>query len=44
MVEAGRLADPAKIGIRAGKVINKRKVAKHFLPGIGHGSFAWRRD
>jgi hypothetical protein len=44
MVEAGRLADPAKIGIRAGKVINKRKVAKHFTLDIGEGTFAWRRD
>jgi hypothetical protein len=44
MVTAGRLADPAKIGIRAGKVINKRKVAKHFILGIGEGTFAWRRD
>ncbi len=43
-VEAGRLADPAKIGIRAGKVINKRKVAKHFILGIGERSFTWRRD
>jgi Transposase DDE domain len=44
MVEAGRLADPAKIGVRAGKVINKRKVAKHFILDIGEGSFTWRRD
>jgi Transposase DDE domain len=44
MVEAGRLADPAKIGVRAGKVINKRKVGKHFLLDIGEASFAWRRD
>ena len=44
MVEAGRLTDPAKIGIRAGKVINKRKVAKHFILDIGEGSFSWRRD
>ena len=44
MVEAGRLTDPAKIGIRAGKVINKRKVAKHFILDIGEASFAWRRD
>jgi DDE family transposase len=44
MVEAGRLADPAKIGVRAGKVINKRKVAKHFILDIGQGSFTWRRD
>jgi hypothetical protein len=40
----GRLTDPAKIGIRAGKVINKRKVAKHFILDIGQTSFAWRRD
>ena len=44
MVTAGRLADPAKIGIRAGRVINKRKVGKHFLLDIGEASFAWRRD
>jgi hypothetical protein len=44
MVEAGRLADPAKIGVRAGKVINKRKVGKHFTLDIGERSFSWRRD
>jgi Transposase DDE domain len=44
MVEAGHLKDPAKIGVRAGKVINKRKVGKHFLLDIGEASFAWRRD
>jgi hypothetical protein len=44
MVEAGRLAGPARIGVRAGKVINKRKVAKHFIPDIGERSFSWRRD
>ena len=42
--DAGRLKDPDKIGIRAGKVINKRKVAKHFILDIGPGRFAWRRD
>ncbi len=44
MVTAGRLTDPARIGVRAGKVINKRKVGKHFLLDIGERSFAWRRD
>src|SRR5215470_8149580 len=44
MVDAGRLADPAAIGVRAGKVINKRKVAKHFILDIGEGSFSWRRN
>ena len=41
---AGRLKDPDKIGIRAGKVIGKRKVARHFILDIGPGRFAWRRD
>jgi hypothetical protein len=44
MVTAGRLTDPAKIGVRAGKVINKRKVGKHFILDIGERSFSWRRD
>jgi hypothetical protein len=43
-VNAGRLRDPDKIGIKVGKIINKRKVAKHFLLDIGPGSLAWRRD
>jgi hypothetical protein len=44
MVEAGRLKDPAAIGTRIGKVINKRKVAKHFATSIGQGTFIWSRD
>jgi Transposase DDE domain len=44
MVEAGRLTDPAKIGVRLGKVINKRKVAKHFITSISEGTFTWQRD
>jgi transposase len=43
-VAAGRLKDPDKIGIRVGKVIGKRKVAKHFITDIGPGRFSWRRD
>jgi hypothetical protein len=43
-VDARRLKDPDKIGIRVGKVINKRKVAKHFILDIGPGRLAWRRD
>jgi hypothetical protein len=43
-VDAGRLKDPDKIGIRAGKIINKRKVAKHFTLDIGPGRFSYRRD
>ena len=43
-VQAGRVKDPGKIGVRAGKVINKRKVAKHFILDIGDGRISWRRD
>src|SRR5512135_155245 len=43
-VQAGRLRDPDKIGIRAGKIINKRKVAKHFILDIAERRIAWRRD
>jgi hypothetical protein len=43
-VQAGHLKDPARIGVRAGKVIDKRKVGKHFLLDIGDGTFSWRRD
>ena len=31
---AGRIKDPDKIGVAAGKIINKRKVAKHFILDI----------
>ena len=43
-VAAGRVKDPDKIGVRAGKVINKRKVAKHFILDIGDGRISWHRD
>jgi hypothetical protein len=43
-VSAGRLTDPDKIGVRAGQVINRRKVAKHFILDIGPGQFNYRRD
>ena len=43
-VDAGRLKDPDKIGIRAGKVIGKHKVGKHFILDIAPGRFGWRRD
>jgi Transposase DDE domain len=43
-VQAGRVKDPDKIGVRAGKIINKRKVAKHFILDIGEGRITWRRD
>ena len=43
-VAAGRLKDPDKIGIRIGKVINKRKVGKHFITEVTGTTFIWRRD
>jgi hypothetical protein len=41
---AGRLKGADKIGVRAGKVINRYKVAKHFILDISDGRLAWRRD
>src|SRR3974390_60151 len=43
-VAAGRLKDPDKIGVKVGKVINKRKVGKHFITDIADGRFEFRRD
>ncbi|HSS92079.1 MAG TPA: IS1634 family transposase [Streptosporangiaceae bacterium] len=43
-VAAGRVKDPDKIGVAAGKIINRRKVARHFIPDIGQQHIAWRRD
>src|SRR6266568_268395 len=43
-VTAGRLKDADKIGVPAGKVIDRYKVAKHFILDISPGCLAWRRD
>jgi DDE family transposase len=43
-VAAGRIKDPAAIGLRAGKVLNKRKMAKHFTLDIAHGRITWQRN
>jgi len=43
-VQAGRLKDKDKIGIRVGKVIGKHKVGKHFLWEITDTGFTWQRD
>jgi Transposase DDE domain len=37
-------ADAGKIGQRAGRVINKRKMAKHFTLEIADGSFGYQRN
>ena len=39
MVERGQLRTPAEIGLRAGKVADKYKVAKHFALEIDQGHF-----
>jgi Transposase DDE domain len=43
-VAAGRIKDPAAIGLRAGRVLNKRKVAKHFTLDIAGGRITWQRN
>ena len=43
-VTAGRLKDPGKIGLRAGQILNKRKMAKHFILDITEGRISWQRD
>jgi transposase len=44
MVSRGRLRDKAKIGVRVGKVVNKYKVAKHFVLTIDDDSFEYSID
>lgn len=34
----------AEIGLAVGKVIDKRKMAKHFILDISDGALSWRRD
>ena len=43
-VESGRRKDPDKIGVRAGKVIGRHRVGKHFIWEIEDGRFTYRRD
>jgi hypothetical protein len=43
-VTAGRLTGADKIGVRAGRVINKYKMAKHLILDIGDHHLTWRRD
>jgi len=44
LVEQGRFGGRDKIGVRVGKVINKYKVAKHFILDIRDEGFAFRID
>lgn len=43
-VDSGRLTGRDKIGLALGKVINKHKVAKHFITEIADTTFNYRRD
>jgi hypothetical protein len=43
-VQAGRLVDPVKIGMRVGKAIGRHKMAKHFTVDIGPGHLGYTRD
>lgn len=44
MVGAGRLRGQDKIGLRIGRILDKYKVAKHFLLDIGADRFSFERD
>jgi transposase len=43
-VETGKLVTADKIGLAVGKVIDKHKMAKHFILEISDGTFQYRRD
>jgi hypothetical protein len=43
-VEAGRLAGADNIGLRAGKVIGRHKMAKHFQLTISDDAISWERN
>ena len=43
-VQRGRLKDPGKIGVRAGKAVDRYKMAKHYQLHIDHGAFTYTRD
>jgi transposase len=43
-VAAGRVKGADKIGVTVGKVIDKKKVGKHFITDIADDRLSWRRD
>ncbi|HEX2373353.1 MAG TPA: IS1634 family transposase, partial [Actinomycetota bacterium] len=43
-VQAGRLADPATIGVKIGRVLGRFKMAKHFSLDIADRHFAYARN
>ena len=44
LVEQGKYGGQDKIGVRVGKVVNKYKVAKHFVLNIQHDGFDFHTD
>ena len=42
-VNAGRLKDPGKIGLRAGRVLDRHKMGKHFELEVEEGRFSFSR-
>lgn len=44
MVERGRLRDEGRIGLRAGRILNKYKMAKHFKLDIREGRLSYEVD
>ena len=43
-VDAGRLRDPDKIGVKADRALRNHKVAKHLVVQVAQGSISWHRD
>jgi hypothetical protein len=43
-VDAGRLRDPDKIGVKADRALRKHKVGKHLVVQIAPGQISWHRD
>jgi Transposase DDE domain len=41
---AGRIKGRDKIGVRAGRAVNKHKMAKHLILDIGESHLGWHRD
>jgi len=44
MVESGKLSGQDKIGLRVGRVINKYKMAKHFVLTVQDRAFSYKRN
>jgi len=43
-VSAGRVSGAGKIGLRARRIVNEHKVAKHLILDVGDHHLTWHRD